>query len=129
MTNSFWPYLTLLFALRHHGTAKAFHLEMSGFASEITINAGYIPTESFGKFQRDLLGRIEDLARGDNITLKFEIRDLQELYGDNLVLLSPECHDGENRSINGEEYLCSDYDMIVGDFWPSPRFVECCLLL
>lgn len=112
----------LLLIFKVLGSVDASDLELPVYPSELTIKVGYIPTDSFGGFQRDLLLRLEELALEDNVSLNFEVKELQELYGDNLVLISPECHSGETRTVRDVEYQCSDYDIIVGDYWPNPRY-------
>ena len=94
---------------------------MSNYPSEITLRAGVVPSESFGGFQKDLLERLQALALEDNINLNFETKDIQELYGDNLALISPDCNPGETVFVNEVLHYCSDYDMIVGDFWTNPE--------
>ena len=87
--------------------------------TEITLSAGYIPSDSFGSFQFDLLGRLERFAQDDNVTLTFDVTEIQELYGSNLPLISPECHD--TVIINEVNYSCNQFDMLVGDFWTNPE--------
>jgi hypothetical protein len=38
-----------------------------------------------------------------------------------LALISPDCNLGETTEVNGVSYDCSDYDFIIGDFWPNPE--------
>jgi len=47
-------------------------------------------------------------------------KKLQEQYGPNLALISADCNPGETTDVKGESYYCSDYDFIIGDFWPNP---------
>jgi hypothetical protein len=89
--------------------------------SEITLKAGFIGGKYFGAFQTKLLDRLKLFALEDNVTFNLELRDIQELYTSNLPLIGPECHDGETVDINNITYNCSDFDFIVGDYWPNPE--------
>ena len=107
-----------LFALGHLALA----MDMNSMPSQISLKAGVIPAETFDGFQSDLLERIKLFALEDNITLTVETTEIQELYSSNLPLIAPECKDGESVVIEGIEYECSDFDMIIGDYWPNPRY-------
>jgi hypothetical protein len=90
--------------------------------SEITLRVGFIPGETFGGFQRDLMDRLEKFALQDDIRLTLQVQEIQELYSSNLPLISSSgCHHGETIFINEVEYNCDDFDMLVGDFWPNPE--------
>jgi hypothetical protein len=106
----------LLFPTR--GTASDATIK---FPTEITLKAGIIETGTFGGFQLDLLERLERFAEEEGVNLTFEVTKLQDLYTSNLPLIGPECHEGESVVINDMSYNCSDYDMIVGDYWPNPE--------
>lgn len=90
------------------------------YPSEIILRAGVIPSSSFGNFQADLADRLKEIAQEDNVTLIVEKTIVQELYGPNLALLSPDCNPGNTTLVNGVSYYCSDFDFIMGDFWTNP---------
>ena len=90
------------------------------YPEEIKLNAGVIPSPSFGNFQIDLVDRLVEIARQDNVTLTVEKTTIQELYNSNLALLSPECNPGNTTEINGVLYQCSDFDIIIGDYFTNP---------
>lgn len=100
--------------------ANAGHVRMD-LPTEIVLKAGFIPGNTFGGFQMDLLERLEQFAYEDQVNLTFEVTPIQDLYTSNLPLIGPECHEGESVTINEITYNCSDFDMIVGDFWPNPE--------
>ncbi|CAJ1959348.1 unnamed protein product [Cylindrotheca closterium] len=92
------------------------------YPEEITLKAGVIPSTSFGGFMGDLLDRLKDIALEDNVTLTVEEKTIQgSLYGPNLALISPDCNPGETVEVNGLTYNCSDYDFIIGNYWPNPE--------
>jgi hypothetical protein len=92
-----------------------------GLPTEITLKAGFIESDTFGGFQMDLLERLARFAVEDGVDLKFEVTQVQDLYTSNLPLIGPECNEGESVVINEISYNCSDFDMIVGDFYPNPE--------
>jgi hypothetical protein len=112
--------IKLLLALSLPAWGIADHISFE-FPSEITIKAGFIPADEFGGFQMDLLERLKGFALEDAIKLTFEVTEVQKLYTSNLPLIGPECHAGESVTIENVSYNCSDFDMIVGDYWPNPE--------
>lgn len=107
--------ITLLFAATLSGSAAQI------YPAEVTLHAGVIPSSAFGNFQADLLDCLIKIALEDNVTLTVEQKILQEQYGPNLALISADCNPGETTDVKGESYYCSDYDFIIGDFWPNPE--------
>ncbi|CAJ1959354.1 unnamed protein product [Cylindrotheca closterium] len=91
------------------------------YPEEIILKAGVIPSKSFGGFMADLLDRLAEIALEDNVTLTVQKKTIQGLYGSNLALISPDCKAGGTTEVNGVTYDCSDYDFIIGDFWPNPE--------
>ena len=90
-------------------------------AAEMTLKAGFLPDVTFGSFQMDLLGRLTRFAlEMDNVDLTFELTDIEIFYTSNLPLIGPDCPAGESIVIHEQSYNCSDFDILVGDFWPNP---------
>ena len=89
--------------------------------TDMTLKAGFIPSETFGSFQMDLLDHLTHIAlEMDDVDLTFELTDIEIFYTSNLPLIGPDCPAGESIVIHERSYNCSDFDILVGDFWPNP---------
>lgn len=91
------------------------------YPEEIILKAGLMPSFAFAGFQADLVDRVVELAQHDNVKLSFEMTPIEEFYTTNLALIDPDCLPGETTEINGTTYNCDDFDLIVGDFWTTPK--------
>ena len=73
-------------------------------------------TFSFDGFQPDLLDRLVEFAKQDNVSLSFELSVAPPQYGAALDLVANDCNTTANPKSQED---CDTYDLIVGDYYTN----------